>query len=376
MSRRLGNEIRMSVVWKVERGASLERASIRRSIPGSGARLKSVGLVRPASSVGRSMFRRRRPEHPLPPMSPSPRVAILLCTFHGQRHLVEQLESFAAQSHTNWEVFASDDGSLDDTHAILEAYRAQWGPDRLSIHFGPAEGFAANFLSLTCNAAIQATYYAYSDQDDIWESDKLQRAVEWLGRVDPGTPALYCTRTRIVDAHNRVIGMSPLFSRQPSFRNALTQNIGGGNTMVFNQAARLLLKSAGDVVDVVSHDWWLYMVVTGCGGVVCYDPYPSLRYRQHQHNAIGMNSSWLARLQRGAMLFKGRFQAWSDLHIAAIERIHDKLTPSSQEALANFSIARKAWLLPRLVGMKRAGVYRQTFWGNLGLVIAIVTNKL
>ena len=57
-------------------------------------------------------------------MSPSPKVAILLCTFHGQHHLVEQLESFAAQSHANWEVFASDDGSLDDTHAILQAYRA------------------------------------------------------------------------------------------------------------------------------------------------------------------------------------------------------------------------------------------------------------
>ena len=309
-------------------------------------------------------------------MSLSPKVAILLCTFHGQHHLVEQLESFAAQSHTNWEVFASDDGSLDDTHAILEAYRAKWGPDRLSIHFGPAEGFAANFLSLTCNATIQASFYAYSDQDDIWEHDKLERALAWLAGIDPETPALYCSRTRIVDASNREIGMSPLFVRKPSFRNALTQNIGGGNTMVFNRAARLLLKSAGDVVDVVSHDWWLYMVVTGCGGVVCYDPYPSLRYRQHNRNLIGMNSGWLARLQRVAMLSKGRFQDWSDIHLAAIQRIYDKLTPGNKEALSHFAVARKSWLLPRLVGMKRAGIYRQTFLGNLGLVIAILTNRL
>jgi len=286
------------------------------------------------------------------------------------------MESFAAQSHENWEVFASDDGSLDDTHAILETYRTKWGPEKLAIHFGPAEGFAANFLSLASNAAIQAKYYAYSDQDDIWESDKLRRAVEWLERVDPDTPALYCTRTRIVDANNREIGMSPLFSRQPSFRNALTQNIGGGNTMVFNRAARILLKSAGDGVDVVSHDWWLYLVVTGCGGVVCYDPYPSLRYRQHEHNLIGVSSSWLARLQRIIMLSMGRFQVWSDIHIAAIERIHDKLTPSNKETLSEFSIARKTWLLPRLVGMRRAGIYRQTFWGNLGLFIAILANKL
>ena len=309
-------------------------------------------------------------------MSPSPKVAILLCTYHGQHHLVEQLESFAAQSHTNWEVFASDDGSRDDTPALLEAYRAKWGPDKLSIHFGPAEGFAANFLSLTCNAKIQASYYAYSDQDDIWEPDKLERALAWLAGVDPETPALYCSRTRIVDASNREIGMSPLFVRQPSFRNALTQNIGGGNTMVFNRAARLLLKSAGDVVDVVSHDWWLYMVVTGCGGVVCYDPYPSLRYRQHRGNLIGMNSGWLARLQRVVLLSKGRFQHWSDIHLAAIQRIYDKLTPGNQQTLAHFAVARKAWLLPRVVGMKRAGIYRQTFFGNLGLVIAILTNRL
>ena len=36
-----------------------------------------------------------------------PKVAILLCTYHGQRYLAEQLDSFAAQTHSNWEVWAS-----------------------------------------------------------------------------------------------------------------------------------------------------------------------------------------------------------------------------------------------------------------------------
>ena len=109
-----------------------------------------------------------------------PKVAILLCTYHGQQYLVEQLDSFAAQSFSNWVVWASDDGSQDDTHTILETCRDKWRDDRLSIQFGPAKGFVANFLSLTCNANIQADYYAYSDQDDIWEADKLQRAVDWF----------------------------------------------------------------------------------------------------------------------------------------------------------------------------------------------------
>ena len=171
-----------------------------------------------------------------------PKVAILLCTYHGQHYLAEQLDSFAAQSHSNWEVWASDDGSKDDTHAILEAYQQKWPDGRLSIHFGPAEGFAANFLSLTCKASIDADYYAYSDQDDIWEPNKLARAVEWLNTLPENIPALYCSRTRLVDSNNNEIGVSPLFAKPPSFANALMQNIGGGNTMVFNNAARNLLR--------------------------------------------------------------------------------------------------------------------------------------
>ena len=219
-----------------------------------------------------------------------PKVAILLCTYHGQHYLADQLDSFAAQSYPNWEVLASDDGSQDNTHAILEAYRGQWGHDRLAIHFGLARGFAANFLSLTCKSSIKADYYAYSDQDDIWEADKLQRAMSWLLTIPEDVPALYCSRTRLVDAHNRDIGYSPLFTKPPSFANALMQNVGGGNTMVFNNAARALLCEAGADADVVTHDWWAYLLVSGCGKVF-YDACPSLRYRQHGGNLVGMNSS-------------------------------------------------------------------------------------
>jgi glycosyltransferase involved in cell wall biosynthesis len=120
-----------------------------------------------------------------------PKVAILLCTYQGQHYLAEQLVSFAAQSHTNWKVWASDDGSEDDTHAILEDYLQKWPTGRLSIHFGPAEGFAANFLSLSCKTAIEADYYAYSDQDDVWESDHLARALDYLKTVPADVPALY-----------------------------------------------------------------------------------------------------------------------------------------------------------------------------------------
>lgn len=304
------------------------------------------------------------------------KVAILLCSYHGQQYLAEQLDSFANQTYSNWDVWVSDDGSQDDTHSILESYKAKWGGEQLSIHFGPAKGFVANFLSLTCKAGIQVDFYAYSDQDDVWEVDKLQRAVDWLSTISANVPALYCSRTQLVDAVGNDIGLSPLFTKSPSFANALMQNIGGGNTMVFNDAARKLLCEVGEDIDVVTHDWWVYLVVSGCGGQVLYDAKPSVRYRQHESNLVGGNSSWPARLVRIRMLFQGEFRVWNNNNIDALRKIEAKLTTENKEILDRFVRARKQWLLPRLIGLKRSGIYRQTFLGNLGLVAAAIFNKI
>lgn len=305
-----------------------------------------------------------------------PKIAILLCTYHGQHYLKDQLDSFAAQGYPNWEVWASDDGSEDGTHAILESYRDKWGAERLSIHTGPAQGFAANYLSLTCKADIEAEFYAYSDQDDIWEADKLQRAMDWLRTVPPDVPALYSSRTRLVDADNNEIGLSPLFTREPSFANALMQSIGGANTMVFNNAARKLLREAGEHVDVVSHDCWAYMVVSGCGGQVHYDAHPTLRYRQHGGNVVGTNRGWSARFSRIRLLWQGWFRGWNDRNILALQKMRCKLTPENRVILDRFAVARNRWVLPRLMGLKQSGIYRQTLMGNLGLAAAALFKKI
>ncbi len=305
-----------------------------------------------------------------------PKVAILLCTYHGQHYLADQLDSFAAQSYPFWELWASDDGSEDDTHAILERYRQKWGDRRLSVHSGPELGFAANYLSLTCKADINAGYYAYSDQDDIWEADKLQRAMDWLLTIPAHIPALYCSRTRLVDENNQDIGLSPLFTKPPSFANALMQNIGGGNTMVFNDAARKILREAGDDLEVVSHDCWAYMVVSGCGGQVMYDAYPSLRYRQHGANLVGTNTNWRARLTRVRMLWQGWFRTWNDRNIDALQRVREHFTHENQQILDQFASSRKRSMLPRLIGLKKSGIHRQTLLGNLGLVFAAVFRKI
>lgn len=304
------------------------------------------------------------------------KVAILLCTYQGQKYLAEQLDSFVVQSHANWVVCASDDGSKDGTLAILDAYQQRWPPGSLSIQRGPAAGFAANFLSLTCEASIEADYYAYADQDDIWEADKLERAVRWLNSVPTNIPALYSARTRLVNENNVEIGLSPLFSKPPSFASALIQNIGGGNTMVFNNAARALLCEAGKDLPVVTHDWWAYMAVSGCGGKVFYDSTPTLRYRQHDGNLIGMNANWAARFTRIRMLWQGQFRNWNDSNVSALRKLQDKLTPESREILACFVKARQMSLVPRLIHLKRSGIYRQTHLGNAGLIVAAIFGKI
>jgi hypothetical protein len=200
--------------------------------------------------------------------------------------------------------------------------------------------------------------------------------MDWLRTVPKDVPALYCSRTRLVDADNRNIGLSPLFSKSPSFANALMQNIGGGNTMVFNEAARLLLREAGEHVDVVSHDSWAYMVVTGCGGKVMYDTYPSLRYRQHGGNIVGMNSDWAARRARIRMLWQGQFRAWNDRHLVALQHLRSRLTPENRHTLDLLARARKSSLVPRLIGLKKSGIHRQTLLGNLGLLAAAIFKKI
>ena len=96
---------------------------------------------------------------------------------------------------------------------------------------------------------------------------------------------VYCGRTSYVDAKLRKSGISPLFLLPKTFRNALIQIVAGGNTMVFNQRAKEYLEKAGPV-NHLSHDWWVYQLITGVGGVIFYDPAPGVLYRQHKDGSV------------------------------------------------------------------------------------------
>lgn len=301
-------------------------------------------------------------------------VAILMCTYNGASYLQAQLDSIESQKYRNWHIYVSDDGSHDSTQSILQAFHAK--TKRLCILQGPGRGGCQNFLSLICNRSIKADYYALSDQDDIWCEDKLLRAVAALSGISREIPALYCSRTKLIDEENKEIGLSPLFVRIPGFRNALVQNIAGGNTMVFNHATRRLMLQVSSSIDPVVHDWFLYMVVSGCGGSVIYDPVPSLRYRQHAANLIGAHlgvGPYFKRLNR--MLF-GVHRRWNTHNIEALSGLCEKLTPENRSIYDEFSRFRNASLWNRLTGLYRTGLYRQTFSGNITLWLAALFKRL
>lgn len=151
--------------------------------------------------------------------SPSniPTVAILMATYNGERFLIEQLESFADQTVKDWVLWVSDDGSSDKTINILKNFADKFPLGKVNIVQGPKSGFARNFLSLLDGFNVIAKNYAYADQDDVWYEDKLERAVNYLGRVPMGMPALYCSRTEYVDENLHHIGYSDDYQKPPIF---------------------------------------------------------------------------------------------------------------------------------------------------------------
>ncbi|MDR2032186.1 MAG: glycosyltransferase family 2 protein [Azoarcus sp.] len=310
-----------------------------------------------------------------------PRVAVLLASRDGARFLRAQLASLAAQSHRNWCLFVSDDGSRDETRAIVAAFATEIGGGQVRLCDGPRRGFVANFLSLACHAEVDrahADYFAFCDQDDVWHPDKLVRALAALaGTPDDGHPArLYGGRSRLIDEEGCAMGVSPLFTARPSFANALVQSYAGANTMVFNAAARELLRRCGPVEGVASHDWWLYLLVSGAGGRVIYDPLPAIDYRQHPGNVMGHNRGWAARLDRLRGFIAGRMRRWNASHAAALAAHADLLAAPHRAALAHFRRALDGRGPAAVHALKESGARRQRSLDNLALALYALLGRL
>jgi glycosyltransferase involved in cell wall biosynthesis len=225
------------------------------------------------------------------------KIAVLLATYNGGKYLSEFLDSVIAQSEKNIVVYVRDDGSSDETLAIVAAHAA-----RLPIVVLPTErrlGPGHSFLTLLRAAADDCTYFAFADQDDKWLPNKLERARSAL-ESSPDLPSVYFARVEYVDEHLSHLGYSPAV-RQLGFPSALVENVAMGCTMMLNRAGRLLVLE-GNPAQLTMHDWWVYLLMTGLGRTVA-DDFIALQYRQHANNAVGGTANVFTEYQRKIVQF-------------------------------------------------------------------------
>lgn len=303
------------------------------------------------------------------------RVAILLSTYNGQRFLAAQLESFRAQTHADWVLYWRDDGSTDETPAIVRAFLDELPPERRVVAGDRGRvGATESFLRLL-RRAVGDGYglFAFADQDDVWAAEKLARGAGALAGTSPTVPALYFARQALVDAALRPIGLSPAVRQEPGFPAALTQNLATGCTLMLNRCAaeRVAISAAPAAA---YHDWWCYLLVAGAGGRLIWDSKPVVLYRQHAGSLIGAPASLPRRAILALRRGPGAFTELLRQHAEALADQQDLLTPATRAQITTIVQALGNGPVARFRVLCMPGLRRQTwpetvlfrFWFVLG----------
>ena len=219
------------------------------------------------------------------------KLVVLMSTYNGERYIREQLDSLLKQSLKPDLIFIRDDGSKDDTVAILEEYASEYS--FIKYYSGKNKGPAKSFWELICNCD-EADYYALCDQDDVWFEDKLETAVSALEKENEKIPLLYCSKFTLTDKDLNPINsnVSSLYSFS-DFPHALIYHTAPGCTFVFNNEARKkIIKYDVEKEYCIIHDAIIHKVVTMFGKMILDDA-SHIYYRQHGSNEIGMNANVL-----------------------------------------------------------------------------------
>lgn len=205
------------------------------------------------------------------------KVIVLMSTYNGEKYLKDQINSIFNQIDVEVKLLVRDDGSSDNTIMILNQ------DERLNYVEGENIGYRKSFLHLL-EMCGDADYYAFADQDDIWDNDKLISAINVLEKSN-NKLQLYCSNTRLVDEKLSFIKNE---TKDPkiSLKSLMVKNFATGCTMVFNKNLLEVIKKY-DPLYVSSHDSWIARVCAGLDGYIFFDYVPHISYRQHGNNTIG-----------------------------------------------------------------------------------------
>ena len=305
---------------------------------------------------------------------------VLLSTFNGARYLPALLDSLRAQSDCDWRMLVRDDGSSDDTRALLDDAARQDSRIEWCLGATGRLGVTGSFGALMAEALRrEAAFFSLCDQDDVWLPDKLARLRAAIGSVSDGQrPVLAYSDLQVVD--DRLNPLHPSFFaqsgagrawRSPSFW-VLQHNLVPGCAMMGNRA--LLARCVPLPADAVIHDWWVLLCAVSMGQVVAVSD-PLILYRQHGSNTIGAVSfaQKLARLWRDA---RGTCQEKQRLFLSSIAQtraVIARLNPRDPQEARWHSIGQAAvagflhksrghrWWFAVFGGVRRVGLFRNIF---------------
>jgi glycosyltransferase involved in cell wall biosynthesis len=200
-------------------------------------------------------------------------ISIALCTYNGEAYLREQLESIVNQSYSPLELIAVDDCSSDNTLSILKEYEANY--PFIKVFVNPENlGYIKNFekaLKL-CNGE----FIALSDQDDIWDLQKIDKQVNAIGNH-----LMVYHDSEFVDQDGQLLNkkMSDIMNlyRGDQPESFLFFNCISGHSVLMKKELRDELLP---FPNAYFHDWWMGYVATNLGTIDCIDE-PLVKYRQH-----------------------------------------------------------------------------------------------
>lgn len=226
-------------------------------------------------------------------------IAILLSTYNGEFYLREQIESFFAQTNQEWQLFVRDDGSKDDTIDILTEYVLEYPEkihlvDDIKYNIGAGESFM-HLLDV-----VDSDYYMFSDQDDVWMNDKIDKTLLRLNELE----SKYGSKTGIGVFTDLTVVDSKLALLMPSlwkadnrdpryvynfYKQWTNRHASYGCTQMFNKAAKALILPYRQFKGVQGgHDNWVEYLLIKKGKYDFLDV-PTIYYRQHGNNVVGAN---------------------------------------------------------------------------------------
>ncbi|MEL6534237.1 MAG: glycosyltransferase [Bacteroidota bacterium] len=99
----------------------------------------------------------------------TPLVSLVMPAYNASAFIVQAIDSVIGQTYSHWELLIADDGSQDDTKAIIDRYE---DPRIKTFHNEANQGYPA-----TCNkllALAKGDYITFQDADDYATSDRLE----------------------------------------------------------------------------------------------------------------------------------------------------------------------------------------------------------